>query len=61
MDGRDLRKRMNNSTGVIGFGERQILANKTGLVNVDAKAPAILQKKNPNLYTPTLDRLDGYT
>jgi hypothetical protein len=61
MDGRDLRKRMNNATGVIGFGDRKIVANKSGIINVDAKAPKILTSSNKKHYSPAIDHLDGYT
>jgi len=61
MNGADARKRINYSTGVIGFTKRQQLAASMGGAPLDAKQPAFMAHANKNLYTPSGGKFDGYS
>jgi len=59
-NGQDVRQRLNYSTGVINFKQRQIVATSMGNKPVDAPPPGFLSHASKKLYTPAITNLDGY-
>lgn len=51
---------MNYTTGTLGFGQRQLVANSDAGKPIDAKQPVELRYASKNLYTPALCKIDGY-
>ena len=60
-NGVDIRQRLNYSTGVINFKQRQILATSLDNKPVDAPKPGFISHASKMLYTPALTKIDGYT
>jgi hypothetical protein len=61
MNGENKRARLNETTGIMSFREREAVANYLDGKPLDAKVPAYISKAKKVLYTPQLTKLDGYT
>lgn len=56
------RMRSNDTTGRMSFKQRQELADFMGRMHpIDAKVPAHVNKAPKHVYTPIVDKFDGYT
>ena len=54
--------RSNDTTGKMSFKQREVLADFIGRIYpIDAQVPSHIQDAPKNLYTPIVDKFDGYT
>ena len=60
-NGENKRTRMNGTTGVMSFNQREEAATYFDGKPIDAKVPSFIGKANKKLYTPQNDKFDGYS
>ena len=59
-NGADVRKRINYSTGLINYKERQYVSSMQSDIPVYAQQPNFISTSSKKLYTPAITKIDGY-